>query len=312
MKPKPIAVLTSDIHLSLKQPPCRKDDWMEVQARHLKQLRDIAENEYDVRLPILCAGDVFDRWNPPPEMIQFALKHLPDGMITVPGQHDLPNHRLEEMRRSAYGVLVEAGKIQCASVHRRANALCPSESHVWVSNWKVYGFGWNEEIAPPPYSEGYHTLALIHKFVWTAETSYGPGTPEDSHLAKLAPLLKDYKVAVFGDNHKGFLKKLKNGTTVLNCGGFIRRKSDEVNYEPRVGILRDDGSVVSRKLDVSQDQFRTEEEMEDVVQVDMTDFIEELGKLGEHGLDFKETVRRTVETGIPVSVKEKVLKCLED
>lgn len=305
---KNVAVLTADLHLSLKQPPCRKDDWMEVQKGYLKQLRGIAG-----KLPILCAGDIFDKWNPPPELIQFALRHLPDGMICVPGQHDLPNHRMEEMTRSAYGVLVEAGKIQCASSHRRAEVPSRSAIYLGDSDWKVYGFGWNEDITPPvsmDRGEG-KNLALVHKYVWTIETSFGPGTPQESHIHKIMPALKPYRVAVFGDNHKGFQLKLKTGTNVLNCGGFIRRKSDEIDYRPTVGILRDDGSIVRQPLITDRDQFRTDKEMEEVVEVDMSGFVEELSNLGEHGLDFRETVRMAMKNKkVPGPVKEMVLSCL--
>ena len=107
-EPNAIAILCSDLHLSLTKPACRADkDWMEVQAHYLKQLEDTAGN-----LPIFCAGDIFDRWNAPPELINFALRNLPDDMLCVPGQHDLPNHRLDEKHRSGYGVLSNAGKIE--------------------------------------------------------------------------------------------------------------------------------------------------------------------------------------------------------
>jgi hypothetical protein len=125
LKAEPIAVLCSDIHLSLKQPPCRADDWLSVQKGYLVQLKSLAcaakelwlgnRNTTGRPIPILCAGDIFDKWNSPPELIRFALEHLPDGMICVPGQHDLPNHSFEEIHRSAYGVLREAGKIRCAA-----------------------------------------------------------------------------------------------------------------------------------------------------------------------------------------------------
>src|SRR5688500_1062308 len=98
MKAEPIAILCADLHLTMKQPACRDDDdWMKTQAGYLSQLKMLQKSEtMGPVLPILCAGDIFDKWNAPPELIHFALEHLPDGMICVPGQHDLPNHRMEE------------------------------------------------------------------------------------------------------------------------------------------------------------------------------------------------------------------------
>ena len=89
MKPKSIALLCSDIHLSLNSPICRgldRERWFETMAHYLKKLKDIAK---DHAVPIVCAGDVFDKWNSPPELINFALKHLPE-MYAI-----LPNHNLQ-------------------------------------------------------------------------------------------------------------------------------------------------------------------------------------------------------------------------
>lgn len=318
--PEPIAILCADLHLSLKQPACRADDWLAVQKEYLGQMKTLActaterwlgnRNVTGRPLPVLCAGDIFDRWNVPPELIRFALEHLPDGMICVPGQHDLPNHSFAEIHRSAYGVLREAGKIRCAASHRRREV--PSRSYVQVAEWNVYGFAWGEEVTPPVSALIHPALALCHQYVWNMSASY-PGAPAEAHVSKLMRPLKPYRVAVFGDNHKGFLLRLKTGTTLLNCGGFIRRKSDELDYQPKVGILHADGSIKLHKLDTSQDQFRTPEEMASAVETDISGFVEELSKLGEHGLDFRESVRRAADSmDLPGPVREKVLKCLAE
>jgi DNA repair exonuclease SbcCD nuclease subunit len=318
MKSEPIAILCSDIHLSLRQPACRADDWLSVQKDYLGQVKSLActvkerwlgnKNTTGRPVPVLCAGDIFDRWNPPPELIRFALEHLPDGMICVPGQHDLPEHRFDQIHRSAYGCLREAGKIRCAATHRRSEV--PSRSHIWLEeNWAVYGFAWGEPVEPPLQDK---SIALVHQYVWTIGASY-PGAPEDSHLANFMKLLRRYKAAAFGDNHKGFLKRLKTGTTVLNCGGFIRRKSDELDYRPSVGILHADGSIKLHHLDTRKDEFRTPEEMAEVAEADMAGFVDELSRLGEHDMDFRQSVRIAAETmDLSGPVKEKVLKCLAE
>jgi DNA repair exonuclease SbcCD nuclease subunit len=65
--PTPLAVLVADLHLSLQQPACRADEnWLAVQKRYLKQLSVIG-------LAVICAGDIFDRWNPSPELLVFAI-----------------------------------------------------------------------------------------------------------------------------------------------------------------------------------------------------------------------------------------------
>src|SRR5688572_18895632 len=102
MQEAPIAILCADLHLTLRPPLCRADkNWMLTQRDYLLQIRKLQEPahlknhlEATAKIPVICAGDIFDRWNPPPELVNFALRFLPNGMICVPGQHDLPNHNI--------------------------------------------------------------------------------------------------------------------------------------------------------------------------------------------------------------------------
>lgn len=274
-----IAVAVSDLHLSLTAPACRADkDWLATQAGYLKQLLDIAGS-----LPILCAGDLFDRWNPPPELIHFALVNLPDGMICIPGQHDLPNHVLGLKHRSAYGVLAQAGKIVDIS---------DMQGSYNTAEFAVFGFGWEQEIEPLPKnllkSKTAPIIALIHKYVWVKGCSY-PDADPNANVASLKDRLVGYDIAVCGDNHIPFNARAGD-CLIFNCGGFMVRKSDELEHRPSVGLLHADGSVTREFLDVSDDHYFTAAEKPLEVPVNMRDFIRQLEGLGEHGLDFREAV----------------------
>ncbi len=285
-----IAVAFSDLHLSLTAPVCRADkDWMAVQAHYLAQVKEIAGNA-----SILFAGDLFDRWNAPPELIYFALKHLPDGMICIPGQHDLPNHSIEDMHRSGYGVLVEAGKIKDISggiTTAKVNWLC-EEAH-------VCGFGWSENISTAPKKYGTEILiALIHRYCWADKVHAYPDAPETAHISAFKQSLKGYDVAVFGDNHNEWIAGCGK-CTVANTGTLIRRKSDEIRNLPRISKIFSDGTVQLVPLDCGIDKFHpnAKEREQSEVPVDMKRFIEELEGLGEHGLNFREVVKRHLESG---------------
>jgi predicted phosphodiesterase len=160
-------------------------------------------------------------------LLNFALRFLPDGMLCVPGQHDLPNHNIKDLYRSGYGVLVQAGKIKTLE-RRQALQRC----HNGDKNLLIYGFGWEEEVHPPYIAEkDVLQVAVIHQYVWRKGDAY-PDAPKDQHFDKMWSKLKGYDVAVFGDNHKGFSEH-KGSTLIYNCGGFIRRKSDELDYIAR-------------------------------------------------------------------------------
>lgn len=260
-----------------------ESDWLAVQAGYLQQLKDIAGN-----LPIIFAGDLFDRWNSSPELINFALEHLPP-IWAVPGQHDLPLHNYEDMMKSAFGTLVKVGRI---------NLLLP-KGHRFDGFWAC-GFAWGKPITPPlPIPAGDKavlSIAVAHAYIWTKETGY-PGVDESKRLGAYKEVLKGYDVALFGDNHKPFLFEGKE-TTVFNHGGFMRRKIDEIDHRPAVGLLMSNGTVELKYLDVSKDKFlpRDEARLQENNANLMADFLTELQKLGASDLDFREALKQYIRT----------------
>lgn len=307
MKKEVVAILCSDLHLSSLQPACRADkDWLATQAEYLGQLADIADES-----PILCAGDIFDRWNPTPELINFALTHLPKNMWCIPGQHDLPNHDLEQIHRSGYGVLVEAGKIKDLSP--RFWQIIPD---LPKCNIKIFGYPWGSEIGFPEKERDpqgtYLKVALIHKYCWKSPLTGYKDAPKENHVGSWFKNLKGFDVAVVGDNHIGFETEIAS-CQVFNCGGFMRRKSDEINHHPRVGRLWSDGSVTSVGLDTSKDRIHENPVRDDpATALDMQDFIRGLEELGDHGMDFAGTVKEFLEKNeIRDEVKILIRKALE-
>lgn len=295
-KPKPIAVFCSDLHLSLNPPACRKEkDWLEVQAGCLAELRMLTYG-----LPVFCAGDIFDKWNPMPELIHFALGHLPDGMICVPGNHDLPNHLISEKHRSAYGVLTEAQKIEDLSEKK---FYCHPSYKL-----AVHGFGCGQEIIPLKEHFAEFHVALIHRYIWEGQHKF-PGAPKEAHVFNLTKSVKDYDLVIAGDNHAPFLSTVKH-PKILNSGTLIRRKSDEIGYTPCVGILYDDGTVKQHKLDTSKDQFHPASETLETA-LDVSGFVHELEQLGEHGLDFREAVQQHLKKeDVDPKVRQIILEAL--
>lgn len=300
-KPEVVAILCADLHLTLQAPACRREtNWLEVQAKYFGQVDELS-GEHGVF--VLCAGDIFDRWNPVPELLNFALQTLPKNMICVPGQHDLPNHLISQMHRSGYGVLVEAGRIQHIPI---------GTSRSFINRIRVHGFPWGAKLEPrEPTNNGELNIALVHRYVWDSGYSY-PGAPETAFVGNLKGLLKGYDVAVFGDNHKHFQRRVQK-TNVWNCGGFMRRKSDEVSYSPRLGVLFSDGSIQPHFLDTTEDQLVPVAKGEERELVDMKRFISDLEGLGEHGLDFRAAVENYMRSHeLTAGAQELLQSCLDE
>jgi len=299
------AILVADIHLQARAPVCRagEPDWFAAMAKPLEELYQLTET-HDV--PVIYAGDIFDRWCVGPEVINFALEHLPRG-YAVPGQHDLPNHNYNEIERSAYWTLVEANHI---------GNLKPGEEVVLPGNIVATGWPWGftPEPLPKERRSTVPNIAVVHSLIWTKGTGY-PGAPAAGRVGAYNKALAGYDVAVFGDNHKGFITETKGGVTVCNCGGFMRRKSDECDYRPGVGLLHGDGTVVRHYLDTTGEHFAATTAAEKVVEdvLDMGAFVEGLRGLGaQDALDFVAALRRFIaDNKTPQRVTEIILEACE-
>jgi hypothetical protein len=302
---KPIAVAVSDLHLSDHPPVWRSCEasWYTAMLRPITQLKKIA-NRYDPPLPVICAGDIFHHWRVSPELINFALKHLPY-MYAIPGQHDLPYHRLQDIHRSAFWTLVEANKVHYLA-HRKAE---PLEGLI------LHGFPWGCEIHPPlvPMPLGGFNVAVIHAYVWTKRCSY-PGANSKVHLHRWRLALAGFRLGIFGDNHMGFLSS-DDKTTVLNCGGFMRRNADQALYQPKVSLIWSDGTVTREPLDVSEDKTLNAKQVAERVGdsiMDLSEFFGEMASLRSSSLDFAEALKQWMDQNKVLGrVRECVLAALE-
>lgn len=290
-------IFVSDLHLQARAPVARsaEPDWFEAMARPLEEIHDL-KDRYQV--PILYAGDIFDRWNAAPEVINFALKHLPHG-YAIPGQHDLPHHRYEDIQRSAYWTLVKAGAII---------NVCPNDP-IRLHDHKlvVHGFPWGFDPKPIEPDDGLLHIAIVHKFIWTKGTGY-PGAPPGSIVSTARKSLAGFDAVAYGDNHKGFIVPPNaGGPTIINCGGMMRRKTDERDMRPGVGLLHAGGSVTRHYLDTTEDKFIERTGAEGTVDrvLDMTEFVAELHALGAgDALDFTAAMKRFLDDNdVPEGVR---------
>lgn len=299
-----IAVLSSDLHFSHKAPSARAEkDWYAVMSRYIFQIKTMLDTW---KVPWIVAGDYLDKWNSPPELINFLIDVLPES-YGIPGQHDLPLHRYEDESKSGYGTLVRAGRIRPI---QPGTILNPYQ----VSSLFLHGFPWGFEITPcKRIKEGIH-LAVAHSYIWKEGFEYS-GVSKDSHISEYQKKLVGYDAALFGDNHQGFLIDEPRRPNVLNCGTFMRRKRDERPLKPQVGLLLEDGTIEIRYLKVSKDLWTEEviEEPQNNSDSKTSDFLEGLKGLGSDSLDFRDAVKRHMDSkGTDQSVREIVCGALDD
>lgn len=275
--------------------------------RSFEQLREV---QSITDCPVIVAGDIFDRWNAPAELINFAIDALPKcDVYAVAGQHDLPNHNYDDIERSAYWTLVQSKALR---------NLAPG-SMVQVRGMVLHGFPWGCPVQSydpesTKFSRCCH-VAVCHSFIYNDRTGY-KGAPTEQKQTAYKDRLRGYHAAVFGDNHKGFLSSIDSEGTpanLLNCGTFMRRKADEISYKPTIGLLHAGGSMTRVLLDTSDDEFVALEEALELVEsvIDMTDFAGALAALGKDGLSFVDAVKKFLDrNSIADNVRQRVMEAV--
>lgn len=214
---EPTAILTGDLEWRSTVPECRIDDFFEEQLRKWQWLCEL-QKKYNC--PVLDSGDVFDQWKSPPWLEVLALKNTPDRFFTVPGNHDLPGHNIENFNRSSLAVLAAAG---------RAKVLL-QPCHESFAN--LYPYPWGSELkACADESNTLPCVAICHVMTYEEEKPW-PGC-KDTEAKRLLRKMKGYDLVLTGHNHKPFVVEL-NGRLLVNPGSLMRTAADQLDYKPRV------------------------------------------------------------------------------
>ncbi len=303
-----IALMCSDLHLGHNPPIARsaEPDWYVAMRRPLEELSNLSVKYGDC--PVIIAGDIFHKWQSNPEIVNFAIDNLPSTKVySIPGQHDEPYHDYVQLRKSGYGTLMRTMLIEDLG-----RCSCYIDDNLGVHS---FPFGFSvEPLSEKCIIKTRLQIAVIHSYIWHKDCKY-PTAPIQANLSGWKNRLKGYDVAVFGDNHIGFLAK-SGDCNVINCGSLIPRNIDQKDYKPSVGLLHEDGTITRHFLDISQDKWIDDEDMieaEVEKNPEMDKFLNELKELDTDSPDFAESVRRYVDDKVkdPL-VKELLIKILDE
>jgi len=314
MKPDDvIAILIADIHLSHNPPAARAETQTEWYDYMGESLGELSELQVKYNVPVLIAGDIFDKWDSPAELINFAIDRFPSNVMAIPGQHDLPHHELGEMDRSAYGTLCRSN-VRGFDNLTYPTALC--------DGWEVVPFPWGVALASLGEIDeitNSKTIALAHHCVWSATSGTGyKGAPEGGEWKRVRKSLAGFDVAVFGDNHKALTDShVAVGPRIYNCGFFMPRNVKEKGIQPVAGLLRRDGYIGHHKLQTYKQAKWVEIEDEaapEEYDQDMADMLDKLEGQDDQRIDFREALERAIDSGIDLLEKTKpiLLEALDD
>lgn len=328
-KDPPLLIVAGDLHLSDDPPASRSSDpdWIGTQRGYLQQLRRISDITYtpeghdlDISgsIPVAYAGDIFDKPENSPELVNMVIECIPKG-FSVAGQHDLPGHRLTDMKNSNYYTLVAAGKLH----HLDASiSIAP-----FTNGLRLCGFSWQQQIAQgiscaKNKKRDWKRVAIIHRHIYDTKEHTFPGCPTIYQTTSSATVksLRGFDAAFFGDNHRGFIAPPhgKQKCWIGNCGTFMRRHANEYGYKPTVLIYHESGKITHHFLDTSKDIMLKKQatkildEMDDAM--DVAGLVDQLKRVGMNDIDFDAEARRWLErnkAGIRDYTLEFILQALE-
>lgn len=280
-----VAIVCADVHLSHTAPIARsaEPDWYVAMERPLTEIKELM-----VSLgckDCICAGDLFDRWDSPPELINWAMCTLPKKFISIPGQHDLPLHQSDDLWKSAFKTLDLSGAID----HLSKGFLKPSLGCLCVD-----GFGWKEKLQK--FKQSTIGIAIVHKYIWTDDVKRGGKLRNSEHVVRIAKQLQGYTTAFFGDNHSPF-DYTDDKITIVNCGSLMARTTAQRNYKPAVYVLYEDGTYAPHFLDISQDKWTDEKIVQKEIEAvsGLKELTEDYRKLSQQHLSFLDALQEVLK-----------------
>lgn len=278
---KPDLILTADWHLRSTIPICRKDDFFEEQA---KKIDFILQESDRYQCPILVAGDIGDK----PQWENWLLekyigkfKAHSQRIYVLPGQHDLPNHRLDKLSESGLGVLVTS------------EAVYPLINQRWFDEkFKISCFPFGEKLNGPTYKKENKEIAIIHQLV--SQNPLWKGQKNFISAKSLLGKFPCYDLIVSGDNHQSFAEEYK-GRLLVNPGSIMRTTIAQKNFKPRIYLWYAETNTVKEvSIPIKKDVFKPIEEI-----IHLED---------ENTIQFIQTVRRDYD--INISFNKNMESCL--
>lgn len=224
----PTFIIGADWHLTEKTPLCRTDNHWETQCGKIQFINEL-QKKY--KIPVLLAGDLFDRWKVSPKLESYAIRNLPDNIIAIPGQHDLKNHNLNLMEETSFNVLSTSGKI------KTYNFFSISQVHSLIIkpfNCYIHTYPYGVPIKPlnddPGRQKGARNIILMHQFTYVGRTWPGNTSTQARKLLKSLP---GYDLVICGDNHKTFVVE-EDGRLLVSPGSLMRISADQIDHTPCV------------------------------------------------------------------------------
>jgi len=279
------AILTADWHARASTPLCREDNFLESFEEKVMFIKGLSQ-KHDC--PVLIAGDIGigHQW---PNWLLAWFVTLINGMniIAVPGQHDTPNHRLEDLSRSGVGVLSATDTIDLrtetfVTLEKDFNLISFPYSKL-IDHFKI-----NRETGSYPKVAIAHQMVIEDRPLWPGQEAL-----KGNQLLRKFP---EYDLILTGDNHNSFIAKHK-GRVLVNPGSLMRTTSAQVDHKPRVYLWwADTNEVEAVYLPIKEGVVSREHiEVEDERNERMEAYLERMETDYEIGFSYEKNLEKHLE-----------------
>jgi len=304
---KPI-VLTSDWHIRDDTPLCRTDDYEIAQIKKLSYIDEYMQS-IDA-LMLLHAGDVCDKGRPVnSQMVEsLILGYAPTKIYGVPGNHDLPYHKLNNLKKSSLNVLIKAKQF----IYLSSETPTPI---IQESNCILYGFPYGTEMVHltedelKRYTDACTCIAITHQLVFEKSIPYG--VKKGVLAIDLLKQFSEYKIILTGDNHQSFVVE-HEGRYLVNPGSLLRMDADQVDHKPSLYVW--DGETIKREFIpieegvVSREHIEVKQERDGRIDA----YVERMNADYEVGLSFEKNIdTHLLKNKVRQNVEDKIREAIE-
>jgi DNA repair exonuclease SbcCD nuclease subunit len=300
----PTMILTADWHLRGDVPTARTDRQTYLHSQSAK--RDyIFALAIRLGIPILIAGDIGHKPEWPnwllTSFINVVLANKGLRILAIPGQHDLPEHRLDQWQNSGVGVLAAAGAIEM---------LVEPFNNVTMNDVQIdtAPFG----VKPPEWDGGVEgrNILVCHTLLSDRKDDPNGGEYADPFIKRHDM----YDLILCGDNHRTFAKQYRN-TLLLSPGSLMRMSADQMGHRPACFLWYAEGNIVRPMYLPIIEGVVSREHIEVVKAKEerLSAFTERLKGAGEIKLSFEKNAEQGMaKAGVHDGVRRKVNKAIKE
>lgn len=269
-------IITADWHLSQTKPRCRIDnDWIETQKKIVHQIFECAKK---FKVDVFIVGDIFHSNSDTSfeciKIVQDFAKELEKiglKLYVIFGNHDLMYHSVENLDKSAVGILMNSENIYFAG-------------------------DYSDDIGAGHFNEKIENKRIIFKHILCFKSK--DELPPNVEAVTAQELLDEYdnaKYVFLGDNHHSFIYENK-GKKVINPGCLIRRNSNFKDYDCKVVYVNENENIVEFVPIIDNESFvddsyiLKQEEREERIE----SFVDKLSDTKNVSLDFVDNVQKAM------------------